>query len=101
MGIEVKFTATDNCLTEADVIEAAKQAFAEVMAETLPDDEYMQEACTDLAHGRSAPMWMSAGGFAESVAQGIEQRLAQLVFDRRGERGFSSVVTDAVVREVA
>lgn len=99
------FQATDNCLTEADVVEAARAAFAEVLAENQPTEEYLLEAAADLAAGaREVPMWQSCGGFAESVLQGMEERLALLIRERRGEAGFSQVVREVrreLVEEVA
>lgn len=100
MGIEVNFRASDNCLTEQDVIEAARAAFAEVMSTSVPDDEYMREACTDLARGEKAVMWQSCGGFAEAVVQSVERRLFTLVRQRRGEAGFSPYVQGATVQDV-
>lgn len=99
--IEVNFTATDNVLTEADVIEAAKAAFSQTLVDAVPEEDYLQEVLTDLAAGEPAAMWMTAAGFAQAVTHYFEQRLTQIVSDRRGEIGFDPRVRDAIVVEVS
>ena len=96
MAIEVKFRASDNCITEAELIEAARASWAETVAEAMPTADYFRDACEDLRKTGQCLAWMSAGSFADAVSQGIERRLFELVRHRRGESGFDLYITGEV-----